>query len=243
MTLLAGHRLNHKSQYFSSGEPVQCGSSYDLTIGQIIDKEGKDTPGPFTLKPGQMVQVVTQQVFKLPKTVTGHVTCKTSLTKEGIWALTVGIIDPGWDAPIATTLLNFGKVDHPVQVGDSFLRVSFFEHDPIEEKYARRKPLEVGGYIRSLRRQAVKYFPTTFLNAEEISQIAGDKAAQNMRKSALFWLPLLAFLFAVLQIFIAFAPSWTPGWAGASLVQVHEVEIELQKLQTKIELLEAKIDN
>lgn len=242
MTLLAGHRLNHKLQYFHSGEPVQCGSSYDLTIGQIIDKKGKNLRGPHNLKPGEMIQVVTQQVFKLPSTVTGHVTCKTSLTQQGIWALTVGIVDPGWDAPIATTLLNFGRVDHTVQIGDPFLRVSLFEHDKIEQEHLRQKPNELEGYMKGLRRQAATFFPKTFLNAEEISKAAGEKAAKKIRNTALVYLPLIAIIFAFLQVFITFAPSWLPGWAGASLEQLHDVEKELQILKQKFELLDAKVE-
>ncbi|MBY6066213.1 hypothetical protein KUW17_05630 [Leisingera aquaemixtae] len=242
MTLLAGLRLNSANQYFSEGDPVQCGSSYDLTVGQIIDGEGKSIPGPYILKPGHMVQVVTKQVFRLPKTVTGHVTCKTTLTRDGIWALTVGIVDPGWDAPIATTLLNFGKVDHVVQIGDKFLRVSFFEHAEVEEKFRRTKPNELNGYINSVRKNAAAFFPKTFLDTKKISQEAGETAVRGIRNQFAVWLPVVAVLFAVLQLFVAFAPSYLPGWGGASLEQLHEVEAELQMLRVEVDQLENYIE-
>ena len=75
-----------------------------------------------------MVQVVSAEVFNLSATTTGHVTYKTELTKNVIWALTVGIVDPGWTGPVATTLLNFSRDDHAVALGDTFLRVTFFDH-------------------------------------------------------------------------------------------------------------------
>jgi deoxycytidine triphosphate deaminase len=242
MTLLAGHRLDHKVQYFSSGDPVQCGSSYDLTVGKIIDTNGKSNSKSFVLKPRQMVQVVTNQVFQLPNTVTGHVTCKTSLTKEGIWALTVGIIDPGWNGPIATTLVNFGKVDHLIQIGDPFLRVSLFEHDKIDEKYVRRQPKQVDGYLRKLYSQTATYFPTSFLDTGEISKSAGEDAAKKMQKMAVMWLPFIMFLIAIFQIAITFLPPFLPGWAGATLEDVNKVETELRILQDKLVHLEGKLE-
>lgn len=243
MALLAGHRLNHKSQYFGSGDPIQCASSYDLTVGLIIDMDGRNVTSPYRLKAGEMVQVVTRQVFQLPRNVTGHVTCKTSLTQQGIWALTVGIVDPGWDAPIATTLLNFSRVDYTVQTGDPFLRVSLFEHDEVEEKYLRRKPNDIDGYMKGLRKNAATLFPKTFLNADTIAIAAGDIAAGKMKGKTLLYLPVFALLFAFLQTFINVGPAWFPWWGGASVERVHQVEKELQTLRSELELLGARIED
>src|SRR5690349_1007472 len=109
MTLVAGTELDAQ-KFFKGGKPSVQGSSFDLNIGCIFDHDGKKVDGIFTIEPGQMVQVVSAEVFSLPDHITGHVTYKTTLTKKGIWALTVGIVDPGWNGPIATTLLNFSKV-------------------------------------------------------------------------------------------------------------------------------------
>ena len=106
MRLITWENLNVE-RFFSSGTPVRRASSFDLTIGAIFNHRGQRIEGSYLLEPGQMVQVVSQEVFSLPRNITGHVTYKTSLTKKGIWALTVGIVDPGWKGPVATTLLNF----------------------------------------------------------------------------------------------------------------------------------------
>lgn len=129
MALLTGSDLV-ADRFFVSGAPVARGSSFDLTVGTILDHNGNKVDGPFVLKPGYMVQVVSAEVFKLPDAVTGHVTYKTALTRRGIWALTVGIVDPGWNGPVTTTLLNFSRIDCAVAPGDAFLRVSFFGHAP-----------------------------------------------------------------------------------------------------------------
>jgi deoxycytidine triphosphate deaminase len=110
MSIVTGAALN-PARFFKPGTlPVAQGSSFDLTIGKIYDNKGQEISGPFVLAPNAMVQVVSAEVFSLPPEYTGHVTYKTGLTREGIWALTVGIVDPGWDGPIATTLLNFSRV-------------------------------------------------------------------------------------------------------------------------------------
>jgi hypothetical protein len=142
-------------------------------VGSIFDHYGEKVDGPFALKPGHMVQVVSAEVFNLPDTVTGHVTYKTALTRLGIWALTVGIVDPGWKGPITTTLLNFSSVDHAVAPGDMFLRVSFFDHSAVPS--AALPTLEpVDEYMLGVRKTAMTRFPPTFLNKDEIAKKAGD---------------------------------------------------------------------
>jgi dUTPase len=171
-------------RFFKSGDPAVQASSFDLTIGCIFDHEGKKVDGPFTIKPGHMVQVVSAEVFSLPDCVTGHVTYKTTLTKKGIWALTVGIVDPGWEGPVATTLLNFSRVDHAIAEGDAFLRVSLFEHAPVAaERMRKAPPLEA--YLKDIQKTAASSFPTTFLDSEKIAEAAGDKVLERVRKEAL----------------------------------------------------------
>lgn len=197
MTLVAGEALDPK-KFFKSGNPVVQGSSFDLTIGSIFDHDGKKVEGLFTIKPGQMVQVVSSEVFSLSRSVTGHVTYKTTMTRKGIWALTVGIVDPGWDGPIATTLLNFSRTDHAIAEGDPFLRVSFFEHDPVpDSKIRKAPPLEV--YLKDIQKIAATMFASTFLNTTEISEDAGRNVLDRLRKEALVWVAAIALLFTIIQ--------------------------------------------
>ena len=157
MTLLAGTALDPK-RFFRVGLPVAQGSSFDLTVGRIFDPDGKEVDGLYTLRPGHMVQVVSHEVFKLDAEITGHVTYKTSLTSIGIWALTVGIVDPGWDGPISTTLLNFSRNDYVVQAGETFLRVSLLQHEPVPTEKLRRAP-PLAEYNRSTQKRAASVFP------------------------------------------------------------------------------------
>jgi deoxycytidine triphosphate deaminase len=206
MALITGNALDPK-KFFKSGDPAIQASSFDLTIGCIFDHEGKKVDGPFTIKPGHMVQVVSAEVFSLSDRVTGHVTYKTTLTKKGIWALTVGIVDPGWEGPVATTLLNFSRADHAIAEGDAFLRVSLFEHDPVPAERMRKAPT-LEAYLKDIQKTAASSFPTTFLDSEKIAEAAGDKVLERVRKEALVWVALVALLFTLLQLGTPFVSRW-----------------------------------
>lgn len=223
MALITGNGLVPR-RFFSSGNPVARASSFDLTIGSIFDHYGEKVDGPFALKPGHMVQVVSAEVFDLPDTATGHVTYKTALTKKGIWALTVGIVDPGWKGPVTTTLLNFSSVAHAVAPGDTFLRVSFFEHPAVPNATVPRcQPVDE--YLIGVRKTAMTRFPQTFLNKDEIVKKAGDTVLGRIRKEALVWIAVIAVIFSVIQL--------VSNYLRAS--------DDLRGLRTQIESLESRL--
>ena len=233
MALITGSALDPK-KFFKIGEPLVQGSSFDLTIGCIFDHEGKKVDGPFTIKPGHMVQVVSSEVFSLSDRVTGHVTYKTTLTKKGIWALTVGIVDPGWDGPIATTLLNFSRVDYAIAEGDTFLRVSFFEHDSVPtDKVRKAPPLEV--YLKDIQKAAASSFPITFLDSEKIAEAAGNKVLERVRKEALVWVACIAVLFTVLQL-VTNSFSYRPDRAD-----VGAIKRDFDDLRARMDAMQARL--
>jgi dUTPase len=230
MTLVSGNLLDPK-RFFKIGEPSPQGSSFDLTIGSIFDHKGKKVEGPFAIKPGHMVQVVSSEVFSLSDRFTGHVTYKTTLTKKGIWALTVGIVDPGWDGPVATTLLNFSRIDHAIAAGDSFLRVSFFEHEPVpSNKLRKAPPLDV--YLKDIQKTAACMFPATFLDSERISEVAGAKVLNRIRKEALVWVAAIAVLFTLLQLI---ANAFRPDRPNAEVTRK-----DFDALRAKIDLVQTR---
>ncbi|MBY3030982.1 hypothetical protein HF265_18060 [Rhizobium leguminosarum] len=202
MTLLAGEDLD-PAKIFSFGTGVKHGSSIDLTIGEVFDSEGKPAADPFVLKPGEIVQVVSKEIFKLPAYVTGHVTYKTTLTHKGIWALTVGIVDPGWTGPVTTTLLNFSRLDHVIHRGDEFLRVSLFEHAPVHLDDMRPAP-PLGTYLKNQQKAAGSLFPKTFLDGEKVADKATSKVMNRLRLEALAWLVLIAAVLSLGQYFADF---------------------------------------
>lgn len=98
--------------------------SYNLTIGKILDMEN-NIHTKFILKPQGMVYVIFKEKVNIPDNIIGFAHVKTSLTKRGIMATNIGIIDPNYIGYISTLLINFGKTDYLVNQNESALKVTF----------------------------------------------------------------------------------------------------------------------
>jgi deoxycytidine triphosphate deaminase len=141
-------------------------STYDLTIGRIfpVGEHSKchraQSEGElFFLEPRQSVLVISREEFQLPPTITGLATLRTTLTKNGLLALNVGIIDPFFNGPISTTLINFSDQKIPIKVGMPFFRVLFFEHADTSEFHARNESKLRSHYEEELTIAAHRDFP------------------------------------------------------------------------------------
>ena len=234
MTLLAGSALD-PNKFFQTGTPKVQGSSFDLSIGKIYDIDGHEVNGPFILKPNQMVQVVSDEVFQRSDRHTGHVTYKTDMTRQGIWALTVGIVDPGWDGPIATTLLNFSQVPHAISRGDRFLRVSVFKHDQVPDKLLRKSDL-LPDYLKKIQSLAATRFPPTFLNREGLAEDAKTKVFDRLRSEGIVWRGAIVIVFTIIQFFAPPAAKWIDNWLSPA--GVSDLQYQLRSLQERIIELE-----
>jgi deoxycytidine triphosphate deaminase len=112
-------------------------ASYDLMAGEAIWKdegkkvwekrtgrcsydEGKDMhkQKTVTLKPGQMMFVVTHEDVCLPKHIYATVYSRNKLSRDGILALNAGHIDPGFQGPIIIRLINLKSTNYTLQLGD-----------------------------------------------------------------------------------------------------------------------------
>lgn len=119
-------------------------ASYDLMAGEAIWKdEGKklwqkrtgrcsfephipmNKQQTVTLKPGQMMFVVTQEDVKLPKHIYATVYSRNKLSRDGILALNAGHIDPGFEGPIIIRLINLKSTNYTLQLGDRIFTIVF----------------------------------------------------------------------------------------------------------------------
>lgn len=198
MTLLSGAKLDPSKLFAGTLAKKKRPSSVDLTIGKMLDAKGNDLGNECTLFPGEMVFVVSHEVFSLPENVTGLVTCKTSLTHDGVWAITVGLVDPCYVGPVATSLVNFGISAKPLSLGMPFLRVVFFEHEPHVSREPKDADEERIAYHLAAKQMAVR-FPPRFLNQDELATKAVEKTWDKMRNGTLFWGAVLAIFFSLLQ--------------------------------------------
>ncbi len=100
--------------------------SYNLRVCEVIDMDNKHHK-TFTLKPQGMVYVIFKEKVTLPSNIIGFAHVKTSLTKRGIMATNIGVIDPKYIGYISTLLINFGKTDYLVLENESALKITFSE--------------------------------------------------------------------------------------------------------------------
>ena|ERR1700733_12976032 len=115
------------SQQCADGSLRDAG--YDLRIASLIGKtdDGRSEKkvDEHYLKPQGVALVVSKEVVRLPPDVCAHASVKTSLCREGVPAINIGIIDPGWEGPISSVLLNFGKESYRLKNDEPFLRLTF----------------------------------------------------------------------------------------------------------------------
>jgi deoxycytidine triphosphate deaminase len=123
-------------------------TTYDATVGEIV-QDGKTVEGDSYVLPARgIVWVVSAEKFNLPKDVTGLATLRTTWTHNGILALNVGIVDPGWNSHLATAVVNFSNGDFVINRGQAFLRIIFFGHS---ETNAALKSINRAKYIEMMR--------------------------------------------------------------------------------------------
>ena len=132
--LLSGEEIKASGVVAESEEKFYRAATYDLSVGDIVLDGGKTWEGAaYDLKPGGMVRVVSKETLALPDSITGHVLLKNDLCTKGVLAINIGVVDPGFNGPISSTLINFGRADYEVRKGIAFLRVSF-HHCPQSAK-------------------------------------------------------------------------------------------------------------
>ena len=78
------------------------------------------------MPPQGIVQVVSSERVKVPSTITGLATVKTSLCNEGLLALNIGIIDPGYEGAISSFLLNFSSVPRISNVARAIPQIAVY---------------------------------------------------------------------------------------------------------------------
>lgn len=128
--IVQGKKILKKRLLVNGDEKNLANATYNLTIGAILYNEAEQYS--IQLKPGEIACVVSKEVFGGRRDdFTALVNLKSSLTKKGILALDTGYVDPTYEGPIGTILVNFSKNSVPIRKGQQFFRVMFFEHDGI----------------------------------------------------------------------------------------------------------------
>ena len=210
LSLLSGEEIAAALLVSNDVAVLYRASTYDLTIGDIIPV-GSEAEFPagtrqFSLPSGGTVRVVSAESLNLPKDITGHVLLKNALCAAGVLAINIGVVDPLFEGPISSTLINFGRTEYTVTVGEPFLRVSF--HRCPQSAKARPVKFDRLGYIKQVRTEVKAYSAPTFLNVKQIAAEAAEKAFGSFQQWLLAGAAVAAVVLALATIFAPLGASY-----------------------------------
>jgi deoxycytidine triphosphate deaminase len=162
MSILAKHQIIEyleKGELIINAHKLKDGvfdvepASYDLRAGTIIWKETDIKSGkseakskfynpslPFikqenvTLQPGQVMFVITYEEILMPIHLCGTVYAKNKFSRDGIFALTTGHVDPGIQCPIVIRLINLRSIPYTFVLGEPIYTIVFHNLDLKEVK-------------------------------------------------------------------------------------------------------------
>jgi len=217
-------------------------STYDATVGHII-VDGKPIKEPeYLLPPRGIAWIVSNEEFHLPCNLTGLATLRTTWTNQGVLALNVGIIDPGWQGPIATALVNFSEEDFSITKSEGFLRVLFLKHLETETDGNKQETEYYLGRVRERSRRT----GSTFLNIQSLGTEIVDQVLGVPRVVSKFvtWGSIIAFIALVatlLGILFPIAYGVTSEWATKKS-DVERLKAEVAALREQSSQLKAAVD-
>jgi deoxycytidine triphosphate deaminase len=211
LSLLSGEEVKASRIVVDGSDDLYRASTYDLSVGVIIKpgtgEKSASIVDDYELKPGGTVKVVSKELLKMPDTITAHVLLKNELCRQGILAINIGVVDPGFEGPIASTLLNFGRQDFPIKKGDPFLRVSFHRcpESPLARKSAKYSRDD---YLRRVREEVQAYAAETFLNLDVATERAAQRAFGSFQQTLVVWATIAAIFLTIVAILAPLAASY-----------------------------------
>lgn len=207
LSLLSGEEIESlKLVEGSSDGSLYRASTYDLSIGEIIPAGSVSAGSEYRLPSEGTVRVVSREMLKMPDGITGHALLKNELCRKGVLALNIGVIDPGFEGPLSSILINFGREDFVVRQGAAFLRISF-HRCPSSPKAAKSDKYTREQYVSHVKDEVAAYMAPTFLNMEGTAAKAAEKAFGDFKNGLALWATLVGLLFAALAIFAPLGAS------------------------------------
>lgn len=255
--LLSGEEIKSEGLISGGTDALFRASTYDLSIGEIIPGGKHSQPitgnGEYRLRPGGMVRVVAKESLKLPGVITGHALPRNTLCTRGVLAINIGIVDPGFEGPISSTLINFGDADYVLRPGEAFLRVSFHRCPKSPKAYVAQA-WNREAYVEESRKQVLAYLGTHFLNLDETVKKASERAFGNFRAALVIWAAVAAVGLALMTILVPLGASYTDHYLSdrsqwqAQMEKTLEEKVEarnnarLAELADEVKKLQGEVD-
>jgi deoxycytidine triphosphate deaminase len=183
-------------------------ASYDIRVGVIVSPDGR-TCDEFTISAGGIVQVISDENVVIPPDIMGYALIKTSLCNEGILALSIGILDPGYTGKLASALLNFGQNVKLIKKGDVFLRLTFHKISPTSS-LDNLRALTDSQYTKDVQQRMLTYFSSgSFLNVDEAITKSTEQQLRTWRTQIFTWIPVLAVFLTMMTFLLNFSALWS----------------------------------
>jgi hypothetical protein len=181
-------------------------ASYDIRVGKIISKDG-ELVDALNVQAGGVVEVVSEEIVSVPGNILGYALVKTSLCNEGLLALNIGIVDPGYSGKLSSALVNFGQGVKRIAKGDVFLRLTFHR---IQETGKEPDSFNEGNYIKDIQQKVLTNFSSgSFLNINEAIDRSTKETIGKWRSQAFIWIPIFAFGLGLITFLLNFGALWS----------------------------------
>jgi deoxycytidine triphosphate deaminase len=163
-------------------------SDYYLTIDRIIiigeENSDKDC---YEIPPQGLVVAISKEIFNLPENIIGYTTVKNSLSVKGLLAINVGLVDPLYNGPISSALINFGKAPILIRKKDPFLRMTFHQFNkpqkPINTPINKSKKQ----YLEEKINSTMAFFDNTFLSLKSVKKEVKNDVIKEQKEERIYF--------------------------------------------------------
>jgi deoxycytidine triphosphate deaminase len=243
----------------TSGYDGNClrDAGYDLRIKTLMNKTAEGLVESFTddidLTPQGVAAVISEEVLKLPTYICAYASVKTSLCREGVLAINVGVVDPGWEGPLSSLILNFGKDVYRLKAGDTFLRLTF--HRVPDMHQATPPPYSRADYEAGIKQKFTKRLASSFMDLDAAAKKGSERFAEDLRNALFKYVPIAAIMLALITLFLNYGvlsiashamPFDVVETRAKALVNDLQTDLNKQKeanLELKKEMDQQKLDN
>ena len=242
-----------KAIFEGAGEGNTWKVGQTLTIGMIIDHNGRERSS-FVLEPQGIAHLISEEPLCLPENICALAHVLTRKCNDGLLTLNIGVIDPGWNGKISTSILNFSSSKRLLSKGDKFLRVTFHNVDMQTSEMPEKKKIKLdgdAGYISDVKSRAVSSFGQYFLNIRLLVNKLTEKETTRLRNTMIKYVPIAAFSLAFFAFLVTLSGAYaikmltTSGGASAqttaSKADDPQLNSQVEKLAASEKSQEAKI--
>lgn len=187
-------------------------ASYKCRIGKIIlpysqkqkwkffgKKRSVIENDPFKLGPSEIVIIETLEKINLPSGLGCLYSIPQSRAQSGLLLLNASFIEPNYRGKLSCYLINISQKDIVLSPGMEIAKIIIFRTQ--QRQGADRLEISDSNYTQNLKKQAL-HFGKTFLDVNEIKNLAAKKATTKVNRS----LTIGGFILGFLLIFASLQP-------------------------------------